>query len=152
MSNYSIGQRIVGLRTKNSAPVCGVVVDVSPEGAPCIARLRKDGSIREERLWAGQWWIVKACTTEKSQQEAFQQMSAPKSVACHYVQRHIRLTRINIFESHEEVGKVRYGCEALDKLAENLAAALCDTTEDRMQFMLDCGVEEHKARKACGAL
>jgi hypothetical protein len=58
----------------------------------------------------------------------------------------MRKTRLNIFEGPENIGAIRYGMEALDALAERVAIETCDTSAERAVFMLNCGMDAHKAR------
>lgn len=74
-------------------------------------------------------------------------MKTKNAIPVHEFKRALRLTRVNIFGAE----KIRYGIEALDALAERMAVELCDTADSRAVFMLDCGMEAHKARALSGA-
>ena len=64
-STYATGQRVLAQRTATSPAVAAVVVAVdATTGCPAIARLRRDGSVRAERIWAGLWLAVVREATE----------------------------------------------------------------------------------------
>lgn len=54
-----IGVRVHAQRRAGAPAVSAVVVDVDVvTGCPAIARLRDDGTLREECLWTGVWHSV----------------------------------------------------------------------------------------------
>lgn len=70
-----VGQIVEAQRTRTSPKHRAVVVAVSPWGTPGIARLRKDGTIREETLWTATWRSVEPVVEEQSE-EAVETLAA----------------------------------------------------------------------------
>lgn len=63
-----VGRTVLAKKYANSTPVRAVVIEVSPPlglstRIPRIARLRKDGTIREEAIWTGLWFDVLAVSS-----------------------------------------------------------------------------------------
>jgi hypothetical protein len=57
---------VVLVQRKPEGPVSrAVVLEVAPNGVVCVSRLTKDGILREERIWTGQWFSVKLDTDLK---------------------------------------------------------------------------------------
>lgn len=66
---YTVGQIVEAQRTRTSPKHRAVVVAVSPWGTPGIARLRKDGTIREETLWTATWQSVEPVAEEQPEEQ-----------------------------------------------------------------------------------
>lgn len=58
ITKRDIGRKVHGLKKWNSVAVEAVIIDVNRFGCPCIARLRKDGTIREEHIWTVDWCSI----------------------------------------------------------------------------------------------
>lgn len=63
----------------------------------------------------------------------------------------MRKTRLNICEGPDNPGAIIRGTEALDALAARIAVEVCDTADDRAIFMVNTGMETHKAIALSGA-
>lgn len=57
VSKLKVGDVVMVQRTELSEPIKAVVVDRN-KNAVAVSRLRKDGTAREESLWAGQYFSV----------------------------------------------------------------------------------------------